>query len=1018
MGNLGVRKKLVVVLGMHRSGTSVLSRALRVLGVSLGDNLLPPAEDNQKGFWEDADVNALNVEMLKAIDSEWSSLGRVSEQEVELLVSLGYLERALDLLEGKLSTTDIYGVKDPRMAKLLPFWQRVFGKVEADVCFVVAIRNPLSVAKSLYSRNQIRMSMGYLLWLEHVIESLVGTRDLPSVLVNYDCLLQDPERELEKVSKELGLQLDKGELTDFAEDFLDVGLRHTQFNTSDLEKDDQCVSLVAEVYSVLDRFSIDGDSLSSQKLNSHITQWGLEWDRLSGEFKRIEATLVRDIDNLLIEKQELEKQLEDLTCRVQSTQFDLAASEHQRELMFQSFSWRITKPVRATSNALRSVYRQIPMPNAVRKLVRGAVLKVTRPKVNVFSGAFVPRDVFLTPQGNEPDYIVWGVIDWHFRMQRPQQIALSLKEQGRRVFYISSQIIHSEQAGFEIEPLDGSGMLFQIKLYASGAPVIYDGVPCENSITQLRQSVGEVLEWAASTQIVSIVDHPFWYDIASVLPNNSLVFDCMDHHEGFGNNSKDLVAIEKQLIQESELTITTSGWLDERVGGEASRTALIRNAGDYEYFSKEPDEKYKDPQGRKVLGYYGAIAEWFDIELIEKVALAFPECSVLLIGADTANVHKKLVNIPNVTFIGEVPYQELPFYLYGIDVCLLPFRVIPLTLATNPVKAYEYLSAKKPVVTVDLPEMHQFEGLMYIAENHDVFVDSISDALNESGDELRQRRDAFAKKQTWLQRTDDLVSAVEDHSLDPKVSVVVVTYNNLDLTKACLKSLDELSQYSNLEIIVVDNDSKDDSPTYLSEWVIQDQANRKLILNDDNKGFAAANNQGLEIADGEYLALLNNDTHVTPGWIRTLVGHLKRDPSIGLIGPVTNNIGNEAKISIAYDNMEEMLSQSSAYTRRHIGQVYPLRTAAFFCVMMQRSVYQKVGNLDEVFGRGFFEDDDYCRRIETLGLRVVCAEDVFIHHQLSASFDKLKHEERQKLFEENKKIYEEKWGEWLPHSYR
>jgi GT2 family glycosyltransferase len=297
-------------------------------------------------------------------------------------------------------------------------------------------------------------------------------------------------------------------------------------------------------------------------------------------------------------------------------------------------------------------------------------------------------------------------------------------------------------------------------------------------------------------------------------------------------------------------------------------------------------------------------------------------------------------------------------------------------------------------------------------------VDSISDALNESGDELRQRRDAFAKKQTWLQRTDDLVSAVEDHSLDPKVSVVVVTYNNLDLTKACLKSLDELSQYSNLEIIVVDNDSKDDSPTYLSEWVIQDQANRKLILNDDNKGFAAANNQGLEIADGEYLALLNNDTHVTPGWIRTLVGHLKRDPSIGLIGPVTNNIGNEAKISIAYDNMEEMLSQSSAYTRRHIGQVYPLRTAAFFCVMMQRSVYQKVGNLDEVFGRGFFEDDDYCRRIETLGLRVVCAEDVFIHHQLSASFDKLKHEERQKLFEENKKIYEEKWGEWLPDSYR
>ncbi|MBV5328974.1 MAG: methyltransferase domain-containing protein, partial [Chlorobium sp.] len=79
---------------------------------------------------------------------------------------------------------------------------------------------------------------------------------------------------------------------------------------------------------------------------------------------------------------------------------------------------------------------------------------------------------------------------------------------------------------------------------------------------------------------------------------------------------------------------------------------------------------------------------------------------------------------------------------------------------------------------------------------------------------------------------------------------------------------------------------------------------------------------------------------------------------------------------------------------------------------------ESVGELDEVFGRGFFEDDDYCRRIEHLGLRVVCAEDVFIHHQLSASFNQLKQQDRQKLFEDNRKIYEAKWGEWVPHGYR
>jgi GT2 family glycosyltransferase len=88
------------------------------------------------------------------------------------------------------------------------------------------------------------------------------------------------------------------------------------------------------------------------------------------------------------------------------------------------------------------------------------------------------------------------------------------------------------------------------------------------------------------------------------------------------------------------------------------------------------------------------------------------------------------------------------------------------------------------------------------------------------------------------------------------------------------------------------------------------------------------------------------------------------------------------------------------------------------CVMFTRKVYEKVGPLDEAFGRGFFEDDDYCRRVEQPGLSVVCAEDVFIHHHLSAPFNKLKSADRQALFEQNKAIYEAKCGTWTPHTYK
>ncbi len=492
----------------------------------------------------------------------------------------------------------------------------------------------------------------------------------------------------------------------------------------------------------------------------------------------------------------------------------------------------------------------------------------------------------------------------------------------------------------------------------------------------------------------------------------------MDHHEGFGNNAESLMQLEKQLLSDAELTITTSTWLDDAITPHAKHRALIRNAGEYGHFAKVPDSIYRDPQGRRVIGYYGAIAEWFDLNLVESVARQHPDCSVLLIGADTVNARSRLAKLPNVTFTGEVPYIQLPHYLHGFDVCLLPFKVIPLTLATNPVKAYEYLSAGKPVVAVDLPEMAQFEGLVYAAADKDAFLEAVRAVLCEpEPDAVVKTRKAFAQGQTWQHRGEALIQHAESSARDPKVSVVVVTYNNLDLTRACLSSLDERSEYERLEIIVVDNASSDGSPAFLSEWVAGG-SNRKLILNDDNRGFAAANNQGLGIATGDYLVMLNNDTYVTPGWIRTMVRHLERDKTIGLIGPVTNNIGNEAKIDIEYESMEDMLLKSAAHTRRHIGQIYSLRTAAFFCVMMPRTTYERVGTLDEAFGRGFFEDDDYCRRIEQLSLRVVCAEDVFIHHHLSASFNKLKQQDRQKLFEENKKIYEAKWGEWVPHGYR
>lgn len=622
-------------------------------------------------------------------------------------------------------------------------------------------------------------------------------------------------------------------------------------------------------------------------------------------------------------------------------------------------------------------------------------------------------------QGRCADVFVWAVIDWHFRTQRPQHLAIALAKKGHRVFYISNNFADNAASGFNVEALDDSGRLFQVNLNLVGSPQIYHAMPSREQAEDIRSSLSALLGWTRSTRCMSFVQHPYWLEPAQCLPNMQLVYDCMDHHGGFEDNAASILAAERELIERSDLLVVTSQWLHDELKEKARNIAMVRNATEYGHFCERPESAFSDAKRRKVIGYYGAIAEWFDVDLLRKVAQDNPDALVLMIGRDTSNVATQVSGLGNIRFVGEVAYRELPFWLHGFDVCLLPFRVIPLTLATNPVKVYEYLSAGKPVVSVDLPEMAQFEGLVRLASDHDRFLAQVRSALDEqlSGDSTMERdRKEFAARQTWLHRAASLDEAME--SIDePLVSIIVLTYNNLDYTKQCLHSLEVYSDYENIEIIVVDNASVDESPIYLADWASKD-SRRIFIANDANLGFSAGNNVGLRMARGEYLVMLNNDTYVTPGWVRTLANHLRRHPEVGLVGPVTNNIGNEAKIDIHYESMEEMIARAGDYTRRNAGKAFPIETAAFFCAMITRQAYEKVGGLDEQFGVGFFEDDDYCRRLEQQGLSKLCAEDVFVHHHLSASFDKLRADKKMELFERNKGLYESKWGKWMPHSYR
>jgi GT2 family glycosyltransferase len=349
---------------------------------------------------------------------------------------------------------------------------------------------------------------------------------------------------------------------------------------------------------------------------------------------------------------------------------------------------------------------------------------------------------------------------------------------------------------------------------------------------------------------------------------------------------------------------------------------------------------------------------------------------------------------------------------------MIPFKINPLTEATNPVKFFEYLSAGKPVVSVPLPELLPYagEGVVSLASSATDMVAAVEEALRTNSPEAVAQRQRVARQNTWEERFGRLSAAVG--RLYRKVSIIVLTYNNLNLNRLCIESIFRNTAWPDFELIVVDNASTDGTPDYLRQ-VERSHTNVRLFLNERNLGFAGGNNQALRAALGEYVVLLNNDTMVTRGWLGRLIRHLEADEEVGLVGPVTNSAGNEAVIDVRYETLDGMEAFAAQRAYECAGESMEIRVPALFCAIARRALFEEVGLLDERYEIGLFEDDDLALRVRRAGYCNLCAQDVFVHHFQSESFKLLGDDAYRRIFEANRERFEKKWNtKWEPHRHR
>lgn len=243
----------------------------------------------------------------------------------------------------------------------------------------------------------------------------------------------------------------------------------------------------------------------------------------------------------------------------------------------------------------------------------------------------------------------------------------------------------------------------------------------------------------------------------------------------------------------------------------------------------------------------------------------------------------------------------------------------------------------------------------------------------------------------------------------PRVSIIIPVHNVWEQTRACLASIEEHTP-QNYEIIVIDNASTDETRIALLDWA-ECTLDVRLILNDDNLSYSAACNQGIEVASGEYIVIMNNDIVVTDGWLGKILTAMERTGA-GIVGPMADCVAGAQHIDFAYKDPAQLADFARRVYYAELSKTLETQAVVGFCMLIKRDVFDQIGEFDEQFINGY-EESDFCLRAGDAGFKVVVARDTFIHHKGSQTFIETG-TDYWALIEENHRKFVAKWPGRIP----
>lgn len=373
------------------------------------------------------------------------------------------------------------------------------------------------------------------------------------------------------------------------------------------------------------------------------------------------------------------------------------------------------------------------------------------------------------------DIIVFSHLRWNFVFQRPQHLLTRLARPERRVIFIEEPVYSEDGECWRKQPAEGSNVLVCTPVTSVPQPGF-----CRAQQPSLKRLLAQLIEGEGLKSFTLWFYTPMAVPLAEGLSPKITVYDCMDELTGFAGAPAELAEFESELFAKADVVFTGGRSLYAAKRSKHPNVHCFPSSVDHAHYSKARSHGLDHPDQRNIarprLGYFGVIDERLDVGLLRTLAERRPGRQICMVGPVVKIDPGVLPRLPNVHYFGQRSYEELPAFLAGWDVCLLPFALNSATRFISPTKTLEYMAGEKTIVSTPIRDVAEcYSDVVGIAGTADEFLAACDAALSESAD-VQQKRiarmRAILADTSWDKTAEKINTLIELAAAKPKVKTI------------------------------------------------------------------------------------------------------------------------------------------------------------------------------------------------------------------------------------------------------